>query len=180
MATQTELLERQEAATDLLEAQNATLALILNGAADVTVQTEAGPIPTIRGLYEEIRQRAGYRRWEIHYSVEALTRYENKLEALLRDINTRPVYLQDLLAGSFFRLAKAPSGGPIVLTLKVGTVATYTITFATNSLNGVVTGTAGVQTIPIGTTWELTLNGPSLAATGFHCAVYGLAEAPAA
>jgi hypothetical protein len=179
VATQTELLERQEAATVLLEAQNATLHAFLNGASNATVTTESGTIPTLSALIEEIRQRAGYRRWEIHFSVESLLRYETQAEALFRDINTRTVYLDALLAGSYFRLAAPPSGAPLVFILTVGSLS-YTITFASGTTTGVVTGPAGVQTIAAGTTFTLKLSSTALNASGFYCALYGMAEAPPA
>lgn len=179
MSTQTELLERQEQATDQLELLKGLLHQFIHGEVIATVTTEAGAIPTLAGLIEEIRQRVGLRRNPINYSVYDLLRYEDEAEPLFTLVNDIPLWFEKNLTGSYFRLTQAPSGADIELELDInGTV--FTITFVSGETTGAVTGVEEDVVIPAGSLIQLKLKGASLAAKGLAMTLVGLVEAPEA
>ncbi len=179
MATQTEIIARQEVAVTKLEQDQTRLALFIHGTAQQTVATTGGTLPTLAGLIEEIRQRAGFRRDETAFAVESLLRYENRVEALYRRVNTKKLYFDPNLAGSYFKLAGAPSGGPIRFVLNIG-ANVYTITFAAGQRDGVVTGVNNVRSIDPGSTISFYLDTTALAAYGLYMTLVARLEDPAA
>lgn len=159
MATQTELLERQEAATVELETLKGILHQFLHGTAVQTVTTEAGVIPTLSGLVEEIRQRVGARRNPISYSVHDLSRYEENAEPMFALVTDTKLYFLKTLANSYFRLLTAPSGASIVFTLTINGQA-FSIIFESGSTTGTVVGVASDLEVPAGSLITLTLATP--------------------
>lgn len=177
MSTQTELLARQEAATEALETDQALLHSFLHGSAVATVTTESGEIPTLAGLLEEIRQRVGQRTLVYNFWAPDLQRYENSAEEMVVVATEKTLYYPELLEGSVFRLKEPPSGAAITFTLAINGF-TYTVTFEDDSTEGVVTGESGPITVPAGSTIELTLDGSSLNARGFYYTLVGAVELP--
>lgn len=177
MATQTELLERQEQATDELEALKGLFHSFLHGAANQSVVTEAGTIPTLAGLVEEIRQRVGTRRNPISYSVHDLLRYEDNAEPLFALVVDTKLWFTADLANSYFRLLQAPSGAAISFRLTINGNL-YLINFAAGATTATVTGLGAGIEVPAGSLITLTLNGPSYAAKTFAMTLVGLVEAP--
>lgn len=179
MATQTELLERQEAATDELELLKGILHQFIHGTAVQTVTTEAGVIPTLNGLIEEIRQRVGQRRNTINYSVHDLLRYEEEAEPMFALVTDVTLYFNKDLIGSYFRLLNAPSGAALSLKLTInGNV--FAINFASGSTTGTVTGVANDLVVPAGSLITLYLDTPAYAAKTLAFTLVGLVEAPVA
>lgn len=179
MATQTELLERQEQATDELELLKGILHQFLHGTAVETVTTEAGVIPTLSGLIEEVRQRVGQRRKTINYSVHDLLRYEDEAEPMFALVTDAPLWFNKDLVGSYFRLLTPPSGAGISFKLTInGNV--FAVNFAAGSTVGTVTGVAADVAVPAGSMITLYLDTPSLAAKTLAFTLVGLVEAPAA
>lgn len=176
--TQSEILQRQSAAVGQLEQNTARLNDFMHNPAGETVTTESGPIPTLSGLVEEIRQRVGYRRYEICWSVENLERYANLAEAMFRTIHTAPLYVTPELVGSFFKLAQ-PSSQPLSLRLVWGQEQ-FVIHFAANATDGVVQSSTMeiVTQMPAGSTVSCFLVGSAWNARGLHMTVLGLVEAP--
>lgn len=178
--TQSEILERQSAAVAQLEQNAARLNDFMHNPAGETVSTESGPIPTLPGLVEEIRQRVGYRRYEICWSVENLERYANLGEAMFRTIHSAPLHVTPELVGSYFKLAQ-PSSQPITLRVVWGTEQ-FEILFAANASDGVVQSSTMdmVAVMPPGTTVSCFLVGSAWNASGLHMTILGLVEAPPA
>lgn len=177
MATQSELLERQEIATNELEALKGLFHQFLNGPANASVVTEAGTIPTLSGLVEEVRQRVGQRRNPINYSVYELLRYEEQAEPMFALVTDVPLWFTADLLNSYFRLLTGPSGSAITFNLNInGTV--YVITYAAGSTTGTVAALGAGIAVPAGSLITLTLGGSSYAAKGFAMTLVGLVEAP--
>ncbi|WJJ54987.1 hypothetical protein [Xanthomonas phage RTH11] len=177
MATQTELLERQEVATNELEVLKGLFHQFLNGPANASVVTEAGTIPTLSGLIEEVRLRVGQRRNPINYSVFELLRYEEQAEPMFMLVTDVPLWFTADLLNSYFRLGTAPSGAEVKFNLNInGTV--YVITFAAGSTVGTVAALGAAIAVPAGSVITLSLAGPSYAAKGFAMTLVGLVEAP--
>lgn len=180
--TQTELLEEQRRLMDELQKHINALSAFNNNAADEPVTTESGNIPSLRGLIEQIRQMAGFRTYEITWSGEALLRYASEAEPLLRCIHTRNLLVAPGLAGSYFKLATT-SAQPIVLEVKWGDVAPFTVTFAANSDTGVVTGGPDVTDpipMPAGTMVTVKMKSSAWTAAGLALAMTALIDVPAA
>lgn len=174
--TQSEILERQGAAVASLEANTQRLNDFMHNPAGQTVVTESGPIPTLAGLLEEIRQRAGYRRYEICWSVEELERYDNGAEAMFRTAATPQLYIKPDLAGSVFGLAQA-SSQPVRIRVIWGTEQ-FVILFAANATTGVVeSSTITEETlVPPGTMVEAQVVGSSWNARGLYMTLLAFLE----
>lgn len=178
--TQTEILEQQKLLVTQLGVQVGTISKFLNNDAATPVVTESGQIPSLRGLIEEIRQRAGARRYEVNWSGEDLTRYAAEAEPLLRCIHTTGLYLPAALDGSYFRLA-TPTGQPVTLEVQWGADHKFTVTFAANSDTGVVTSDAYTDgVIPAGTMVTVKLKGSAWTAAGLAIVMVALVDNPAA
>lgn len=177
--TQTEILERQEAAVAQLEANSLRMDQFINGPASDTVSTESGPIPTLSGLLEEVRQRVGSRRYEISFSVNDLFRYANEGEALFRVLPTAVLYTDGSLSGSVWRLNTPPSGADFDLKIKVHTYE-FTVRFPSGSQVGTVvasTLTSEVQlpAFPLIEGWVV---GEPVGAEGLFLTLLLLADPP--
>ena len=177
MTTQTELLERQERATDELELLKGVLHQFIHGTSVETVTTDAGAIPTLAGLIEEARQRVGQRRNPISYSVYDLLRYENEAEPMFMLVTDMPLWFEKNLTGSYFRLATPPSGAPIQFKLNVNG-SEFLINFASGATEGTVVGLAEDLAVPAGSLIQMHLADSSFAARGVAMTVVGLVEAP--
>ncbi len=178
--TQSEILERQGVAVASLEVNTQRLNDFMHNPAGQTVVTESGPIPTLAGLLEEIRQRAGYRRYEICWSVEDLERYDNGAEAMFRTAHTPQLYIKPDLAGSVFKLKQAASQ-PVNLRVVWGSEQ-FEIRFAANSDTGVVVSATITEDtlIPAGSMVEGSVIGSSWNASGLYMTLLAFLEPPEA
>ncbi len=176
--TQSEILQRQNQAVTQLEQNTARLNDFMHNPAGETVTTESGPIPTLAGLVEEIRQRAGARRCEIAWSVEKLDRYANGAEAMFRTIHTANLYVTPDLVESHFRMAQ-PASQPIDIRVYWG-AEQFLIHFDANATVGVIQSTTldEVVIMPAGTVVSCELVGSGWNASGFFMTLVGLVEAP--
>lgn len=176
--TQSEILARQGVAVTQLEQNAARLNDFMHNPAGQTVTTESGPIPTLAGLVEEIRQRAGHRRYEISWSVENLERYANEAEPFFRVVPTVKLYIDPALTGSIFRMAQ-PASQPIDVKITLGLVE-FVVRFAANQTNGVVVSTTLTEDamVSAGTLITCELVGNAWNASGFYMTFLALVEAP--
>ena len=174
--TQNEILEQQAAEIARLKVQVNKLNEIINNPADQPVTTESGVMPSMRGLQEEIRQRNGNRIDAVMWSGEDLARYSGGAEVMFRSINLRPIQLDPLLSGSYFKLAST-SGQPIVLEIAVDT-AKWTVTFPANSNTGSVTAADITEPASFGPGSMMTMRmtSPAWTSAGMAVAIVGLLD----
>lgn len=174
VTTQSELLERQNRAITALEAHQQTLHWFIHSDSVTRIPTENGSIPSLAGLVEEIRLRAGLRTVSYTAWVPNLNRYETGAEEMAVIVTERELYVYPGLAGSYFRLLDAPSGAPLTFGLTIND-REFTITFESDSTVGAVSGPTEGFVIPAGSLIELKMNDLGLGARGYaHTLVLGV------
>lgn len=152
-----EVIERLNEAADDTEASNLLLRQFIQGQPDEVVALEDGNIPTLRGLLEEVRNRAGSRRFNINFSVNDLTRYEMKAEPLFGAFIGEAVVVDKALSSCIFGLNVAPTS-EVSLQINIGAYR-FDVVFAAGSKVGtVVGGSDDLIHIPRGAALEVTLN----------------------
>lgn len=152
-----EVIERLNAAAEDTESSNLILRQFIQGGQDEVVELEDGNIPTLRNLLEEVRNRAGSRRFNINFSVNDLTRYEMKAEPLFGAIIGEDTIVDRALSSCVFKLNTAPTAD-IALQINLGDNR-FDVVFAAGSKEGVVqNGTADLINVPRGAALEVALN----------------------
>lgn len=152
-----DIIARLEAATAGAEASELLLATFVQGQVDDLVELPDGPIPTLRGLLEEVRNRAGSRRWHIPYSVNDLTRFEMNAEPFFGIMFGENFIVDKALSSCAFRLNVAPTA-EVSLKLMFGTQR-FDVIFAAGSQTGVVQNPSDdLIHFPAGTQLEVSLN----------------------
>ena len=152
-----EVIERLNAAAEDTEASNLLLRQFIQGGQDEVVELDDGNIPTLRNLLEEVRNRAGSRRFNINFSVNDLLRYEMKAEPLFGAIIGEDVVVDRALSSCIFRLNTAPTAD-IALQITLGENR-FDVVFAAGSKVGVVqNGSAELINVPRSSALEVSLN----------------------
>jgi len=152
-----EVIQRlNEAAADT-EASNLLLRQFIQGADDEVVELDDGNIPTLRAMLEEIRNRAGSRRFNINFSVNDLTRYEMKAEPLFGAIIGEDIIVDRALSSCVFKLNTAPTAD-VALQINLGEYR-FDVVFAAGSKVGVVQNASeDLVNVSRGAALEVSLN----------------------
>lgn len=176
--TQQTLLEEQQRLVGVLSNQVGSLHEFLNNPANVMVQTESGPIPSLRGVIEQMRLQSGYRTYTVDVSRESLARYAGGAEPLGRIVHLVPVYVSPGLPGAAFRLG-TPTGQAVEIDVTWGS-ATFKVRFAANSDTGaVVESSISEPTLmPSGTMVTFKVNGAVWTAAGLVMAIPAQIDLP--